>query len=415
MATHIIGGGLAGLSTAVNLIRAGRDVHVYDTAGHCGGRCRSYFDAALDRRIDNGNHLVLSGNRSVLDYLDHIGGAGGLTGPKRAAYPFFDLASGGRWTVEMGAGRIPWWIFSAARRVPGTTPWDYLTALRLARAGENDTVAGCLNAPGPLFEKFWEPLAVGILNTAAEESAAALLWPVILETFGRGEAACRPMIARVGLSETFIDPALDFLAANGAAINLNIRLRGLGMENGRVTELEFNTGSVALADGDTVVLAVPPASAAALVPGLETPTLSRAIVNGHFRLDRAANGLSFLGLVGGTAQWLFVRGDVASVTVSAADALAEQAGEDIARTLWREVSRALDLGDTPLPAHRVVKEKRATFAQTPEQVKRRPGVRTEWPNLFLAGDWTDTGLPATIEGTILSGRTASEAILNSSR
>ncbi len=110
-----------------------------------------------------------------------------------------------------------------------------------------------------------------------------------------------------------------------------------------------------------------------------------------------------------------MRGDVASVTVSAADALAEQAGEDIARTLWREVSRALDLGDTPLPAHRVVKEKRATFAQTPEQVKRRPGVRTEWPNLFLAGDWTDTGLPATIEGTILSGRTASEAILNSSR
>ncbi|MBT3305501.1 MAG: NAD(P)-binding protein, partial [Alphaproteobacteria bacterium] len=104
MATHIIGGGLAGLSTAVNLKRAGRDVHLYEGAGHCGGRCRSYFDASLDRRIDNGNHLVLSGNREVGEYLSHISASGALAGPDRAAYPFLDLASGNRWTVEMGAG-----------------------------------------------------------------------------------------------------------------------------------------------------------------------------------------------------------------------------------------------------------------------------------------------------------------------
>jgi squalene-associated FAD-dependent desaturase len=415
MTTHIIGGGLAGLAAAVNLVRAGHDVHLYDGAGHCGGRCRSYQDATLDRRIDNGNHLVLSGNRAVLEYLDHIGGAGGLTGPDRAAYPFLDLSTGQRWTVEMGAGRIPWWIFSGSRRVPGTKAWDYLSALRLARAGINDTVAGCLDAPGPLFEKFWEPLAVGILNTATDEGAAALLWPVIRETFGRGEAACRPLIARVGLSETFVDPALGFLNSNGAAITLNTRLRALTMAGGRVIGLEFNGRTITVADGDSVVLAVPPTAAAALVPGLKTPTLSRAIVNGHFRLEREYDGMSFLGLVGGTAQWLFVRGDVASVTVSAADALAEKPGRDIAEILWREVARALDLGDPPLPVHRIVKEKRATFAQTPEQVKRRPGVRTEWSNLFLAGDWTDTGLPATIEGTIRSGRTASETVLISSR
>ncbi len=417
--THIIGGGLAGLSTAVNLVRAGRDVSLYEGAGHCGGRCRSYFDAVLGRRIDNGNHLVLSGNRAALEYLENIAAQDGLSGPEHTAYPFLDLDTDEWWTVALDATFLPRAMLSKAGRVPGSRPGDYLKAFRLAWAGEETTVAQCLGPDTVLFRRFWEPLAVAVLNTDAREAAASLLRPVIRETFGRGAAACRPLIARDGLSETFIDPAAVFLAANDAAISLNTRLRALVMENGRVTGLEFNTGPVALAEDDSVVLAVPPASAAGLVPGLETPSESRAIVNGHFRLEREAQDLSFLGLIGGTAQWLFVRGDVVSVTVSAADVLAEQPAEDIARTLWAEVARALELdinqAGAPLPAYRIVKEKRATFAQTSDQVKRRPGVRTEWANLFLAGDWTDTGLPATIEGTIRSGSTASETVLISSR
>jgi squalene-associated FAD-dependent desaturase len=413
--THIIGGGLAGLSTAVNLIRVGREVSLYEGAGHCGGRCRSYFEPALDRRIDNGNHLVLSGNRAALDYLDHIGAPEGLRGPEHTAYSFLDLDTAERWTVTLDAGFLPRAMLSKGGRVPGSSRGDYLKAFRLVWAGEETTVAQCLGPENVLFRRFWEPLAVAILNTDAHEAAASLLKPVIRETFGRGAVACRPLIAREGLSETFIDPAVVFLAANGAAISLNTRLHALTMETGRVTELEFNSGTITLSEDDSVVLAVPPLTTAALLPGLEVPSESRAIVNGHFKLEREADDLSFLGLIGGTAQWLFVRGDIVSVTVSAADTLAEQPAEDIARTLWSEVARALDLADAPLPAHRIVKEKRATFAQTPEQIRRRAAVRTEWANLFLAGDWTDTGLPATIEGTIRSGRMASETVLISSR
>jgi squalene-associated FAD-dependent desaturase len=413
--THIIGGGLAGLSTAVNLTRAGREVSLYEGAGHCGGRCRSYFEPSLDRRIDNGNHLVLSGNRSALEYLNFIGAPEGLSGPDNTAYHFLDLVTSERWTVTLDAGFLLRAMVSKAGRVPGSRPGDYFKAFRLAWAGQEATVAQCLGPDNVLFRRFWGPLAVAVLNTDAHEAAACLLRPVIRETFGRGAAACRPLIAREGLSETFIDPAVVYLAANGAAISLNTRLRALAMENGRVTALEFNTGSISLAEDDSVVLAVPPQSTAGLVPGLETPNKSRAIVNGHFKLECEAPDLSFLGLIGGTAEWLFVRGDIVSVTVSAADALAEHSAEDIARTLWGEVARALELADAPLPAHRIVKEKRATFAQTPEQVSRRAGVRTEWANLFLAGDWTDTGLPATIEGTIRSGGTASETVLISSR
>ena len=122
--------------------------------------------------------------------------------------------------------------------------------------------------------------------------------------------------------------------------------------------------------------------------------------------------LPFLGLIGGTAQWLFVRGEIASLTVSAATDLAAEPAAAIALSTWPEVVLALGLEGKELPAYRVVKEKRATFAQTPDQVLRRPPTRSSIANLHLAGDWVDTGLPATIEGAIRSGEMAAEAVLD---
>lgn len=407
---HIIGAGLAGLSCAVSLAERGESVTLYEAAGHAGGRCRSYEDATLGRRIDNGNHLLLSGNTSAMAYLKTIGASDSLTGPETAAYPFFDVASGERWTVRPNAGVLPWWIFCKDRRVPGTDAWDYLQALRLAFAGKNDTLSQCLGNRGPLYARFWEPLGVAVLNADSDEAAACLLWPVMKESFGKGEAFCRPRIARDGLSESFIDPAVAYLKGQEAELNLNTRVRVITLVGDRATTLYLGDSKITLEDDDILVLAVPPAVASTLVPSLTVPKETRAIVNGHFILDEDAGDLSFMGMVGSVSQWLFVRGAIASVTVSAADKLAEQPAEEIAEVLWKEVVKALKLGDKPLPAHRIVKEKRATFAQTPEDVARRPGPVTAWSNLLLAGDWTNTGLPATIEGAIRSGRIAANRI-----
>jgi squalene-associated FAD-dependent desaturase len=403
---------MSGLSAAVSLIKTGHRVVVHESAGYAGGRCRSFQDDAMGCRIDNGNHLLLGGNRTVLAYLNDIGADNSLTGPERAEFPFLDLETAERWTITLDAGFLPKAVFFKAGRVPGSRSLDYLKAFRLTWAGDETTVAKCLGPDNALFRRFWEPMAVAILNTAAEEGAASLLLTVMRETLFRGQAACRPLIAKRGLSDSFVDPALQFLEGRGTDFRLNNRLRGLNIEDGRVAGLDFGDRPAALDDGDTVVLAVPPLAAAGLVPGLEVPDEFRAIVNGHFRLERKIEGFSFLGLSGGLGQWLFVRGSVASVTVSAADDLAEEDNASIAGWLWADVALALGLGDVPLPPHRIVKEKRATFAQTPEQEKRRPGARTGLKNLFLAGDWTATGLPATIEGSIRSGWTAADMVLS---
>jgi hypothetical protein len=254
-------------------------------------------------------------------------------------------------------------------------------------------------------------MAVAILNTQPEEGAASLLWRVLAETFGRGEVACRPRLARQGLGPALIDPAIAHLRRRDASVSFNARLRSIEFSDDRAVCLDFVSGRVDLGWNDVVVLAVPPQVAVNILPDITAPHESRAILNAHFCLDGPPQPMALLGLVGGMSQWLFTRGDVVSVTVSAADGLMDESADTLAGQMWLEVCQALNFGERPLPAHRIVKERRATFAQTPAEVRRRPPTRTAWRNIFLAGDWTNTGLPATIEGAIRSGHAAASAAL----
>jgi squalene-associated FAD-dependent desaturase len=408
---HVVGAGLAGLAASLRLAEAGRAVTLHEASPQAGGRCRSYLDAMLGCRIDNGNHLLIAGNAAAMSYLDAIGARDTLIGPAEPAYPFLDVASGERWTLRPNLGTIPWWIWSPTRRVPGSSARDYLRALPLRRAREEATVAGMLT-DGVLFRRLWQPLAVAALNTEAEAGQARLLSRVLGESFGRGGAACRPLVPREGLSESLVDPALARLAALGAGVRFGARLRAIEQAGSRVSALDFDNGRVALGPGEAVVLAVTAPVAARLLPGLTVPEEFRAILNAHYRIGASAAAPLFIGLIGGTAEWVFRKREVLSVTVSAADRFMDTPAEELARVLWRDVARAYDVPADPMPPWQIVKERRATFAATPAQVARRPATRAGWENLVLAGDWTDTGLPATIEGAIRSGFAAAVALLS---
>jgi squalene-associated FAD-dependent desaturase len=400
---HVVGAGLAGLAAAIALADTGRCVILYEAAPQAGGRCRSYFDAELGCRIDNGNHLLLAGNRAALDYLDRIGGCGSFEGPSEAVFPFVDAMNGERWTVQPNSGALPWWILSANRRVPHTRARDYLAALTMRRADPSATIAAMLDPRHTLFRRLWEPLAVAGLNTSAEQGSAALFWCMLAETLGRGGAACRPLLPRIGLSESFVEPALARLRAKGAEIRFGARLRALIFGPDRVSDLVFEAASIALDRADGVILAVPAAIAARLVPGLIVPDRHSPIVNAHFRCTPPAGAPFFVGVIGGAAEWIFRKRGVLSVTVSAADRFVERAAPELRDLFWRDVAVAYRLPAFPVPPARIVKERRATFLASPEQLKRRPQQKTTWRNLLLAGDYVDTGLPATIEGAIRSG------------
>ena len=403
---HVIGAGLAGLAAAIRLSEAGEAVVVHEAAGQAGGRCRSYHDPALDMEIDNGNHLLLSGNHAALGYLRTIGAADRLVGPAHADFPFADLASGERWTLRISDGRLPWWVFDSERRVPGTRARDYLGYARLLWPPRDAAVGDVVACSGPLYDRLLGPLLLAALNTAPPEGSAALAGAVLRETVGAGGRACRPLIARDGLGAAFIAPALDYLGAHGVSVGFGRRLRSLELTGHKVVGLGFEE-SARLQPDDRVILAVPPVVAAALVPDLPAPSQFRAIVNAHFRVAPPPGTAPICGVVNGTVEWIFAFPDRLSVTISGADRLVDTPRDALARTIWREVATVTQIGDTEtLPPWQIVRERRATFAALPAEERKRPGARTAWSNLWLAGDWTATGLPATIEGAIRSGERA---------
>jgi squalene-associated FAD-dependent desaturase len=415
---HVIGAGLAGLAAALSLTEAGRAVVIHEAGPAAGGRCRSYLDKELELPIDNGNHLILSGNKAARAYIQEIGAQDAFQLNPHAAFPFIDLKTGERWTVRPNLGRIPWWVLRRGRNVPETRFSDYLAMAQITRIRDDTVVADSMRR-GRLYWQLLEPLAVAALNTPSQEGLARLLAAVMRETLMRGGRACIPLLPKQGLSDALVNPAVTTLQGRGAEVRFNSRIAGLTMADRRVTALRGPDGAIALGPEDAVVLAVPPWVAAELLPGLVAPDEFQAILNIHFRYEADANGplgeAGFIGMTSGIAEWVFMKPGHVSVTVSAANNQVDDPARTIAARVWPNIVDALGLSaglKDAMPPYRVVKERRATFAATAKQELRRPGARTERAeNLALAGDWTATGLPATIEGAIRSGRTAAGVLL----
>ena len=275
--THVVGAGLAGLAAAVVLAGAGRRVRLYEASGHAGGRCRSYFDAELGCRIDNGNHLLLTGNRSTLDYLERIGARGTLDGPEDAVFPFFDATTGRRWQLRPNRGRLPWWILQRSRRVPQThtppiTSRRYCCAAPIRGQRSSDVLD-----PQPAA---FRPAVGAACRRCAEHrrrrriGAALLADPLprrsgaALRHAGRW---CRAMAFPRPLSIRRSRPC----GGTAPSFHFGARLRAFDFAADRVSILRFDSGPVELPAEDAVILATPARSPPALCPVSRCPTSIR--------------------------------------------------------------------------------------------------------------------------------------------
>ena len=354
---HIIGAGMSGLAAAVALARRGYTPIVYEGGPQAGGRCRSYHDKELDARIDNGNHLLLSGNPHVMRYLETIGALDTLEGPADPIFPFIDLATDQRWDLRPSRGKFPWWLFDKKRRVPGTKIVDYFEPLKLAFARRDATVAGTLDPGSILYRRLWDPLSISALNTQSDEASARLFWAIFRQTLGAGGKACLPLVPRLGLSESLVDPAIAYIEAAGGRVHLHSRIAQITVQDSHARGLEIAGGETILLPRDTpVVLAVPAPVAQSLAPGIGGPTEHRAIINLHYKADLPPRMPPFIGIIGGTAEWAFVKPGILSVTISAADHLADLPAESLAESVWGDLRHIYALPEI-MPKYRLVKEK----------------------------------------------------------
>ena len=398
---HIVGAGVAGLSAALAATRAGRAAIVYEAAPQVGGRCRTIHPAA-GFSYDNGTHVLFTGNRAATGFLERIGARGGWIEPEPEGCPVYDAASGRVARV----GLSPWSWLTPGLRPEGFSGRDVLRLLRLALPLPDRPVARLM--ADSASRSLVEPMTVAVLNTPAGAASSRRLG-VALRRLARPGAA-RLLVARTGLGEDLVEPALRAVSAAGVTVGSGRRLRSLLRSGSRVTALAFAGRTVALKPEDRVVLALPPYEVARLLPGLPVPEAFEPILNRIFpstgRNARASSALSAPSRNG--------RSCAATTSASRSPrrrrrstrmrsfldpaVAGNRAGP--ARPRFRRRCRCAAAGA-------IVKERRATIRQAAGPRPRPPLRPLE--NLALAGDWIGA-LPATIESAVLSGERAVRAV-----
>jgi squalene-associated FAD-dependent desaturase len=428
----VVGGGWAGLSAALALVERGVEVQLFEKRAILGGRAYSYRAREAGHTVDNGQHLLMGCYRATLRFLDRIGARDRVEIQPRLSVPFLHPERGSA-TFRCALAPSPFHLVLGAMGYTHLTPrerWRLVSGgLRIAlryRGGSEDTVSQALHEAGQsenLRVSFWNPLAIAMLNDLPERASADLFAEVLRRVFFARPAASCIVFPRVGLSDLFAEPAAAAIERLGGAVETGPAVRSVVPTGERASGVAIEGRGELRADA--VILAVPPPALGPILPeGVRsTPRLAAIdrlqgspIVSVHFWFEEAFETPRMAGFLDGPIHWLFTppmqpeRGRYVTLVVSGAHALVTRRPEEIAQIARRELeryvprARALHVADSL-----VVKEPQATYAATPEEQSLRPGPSTPIANLFLAGDWTDTGLPATLESAVVSGERAAEA------
>ncbi len=442
----VIGGGFAGLRAAVSLADAGLPVTVIEGRNSLGGRARSFTDPVTGEVVDNGQHLFIAAYRETRKFLGRLSTEERLVFQDRLRVKFAE-AGGKTHLLDCPGLPSPWHLFFGMLRLGSLTLGDKLALARVFRAvagfdsaGKNrflldeQTVEEWLIHLGQSERSrrvFWYPLAVATLNELPEKASALGLAVVLKEMIYAPSSEARLGVPSVGLSELYTPAAKEIIESAGGKVLLNSPAASIEIRSGWVCGVRLASG--ALLECDALVSAVPPSALSRLLPSQISsgdPSFSflaefrtAPIVSVNLWLDKPVTGELFVGLIGTKmAQWFFnkpaileragIRTNYVALIISAAHREIDLSNEQlIAGCLEDMVSCFPRLKGVKVVRSQVVREREATVSLSPGMERCRPGCRSSVANLFLAGDWTDTGLPATIESAVVSGFLCAHVLL----
>ena len=424
MKVLIIGGGWAGIAAAMQATRNGWQVELVEERPYLGGRARSFVDRTTGDEIDNGQHVMMGCYSELLRVLDDLGTASLLERQAALRVAFVDTL---RRRDVLDAGLLPGRLgmVFGLMRLKGLRLASRLAIIRLAVSvmlhrsiGRGQTCADLLmnsGQPSEAITRFWEPLILATLNAPIDLASAEMLAAVLRLAFFGSTTDAQLLIPTVGLSR-LIDPLPEWLAARGGRVRTSVSIDRLVVDNGTVVEAWASDGTQM--DVDAVVCAMPYRALARLAANsdLHLPDTMEAsmspIVSVYLWYDRTWMDLDLISALGTTVQWVFNKRRIApglvALTVSAADDVVAKSSEEIIGACDRELRTLFGdaLDGVLLRNGIVIKEKSATPCITPEVHARRWGadaIGRVVANVGIAGDWTQTGLPATLEGAARSG------------
>ncbi|MBI4165731.1 MAG: FAD-dependent oxidoreductase [Acidobacteria bacterium] len=432
----IIGGGLAGLSAGVALAGAGRRVRVLEQSPHLGGRARSFLHAPTGDIVDNGQHLLMGSYHSTLRFLTEIG-----TRDRIALQPslriHFVEPPGTLSTLECPPLASPWHLLAGVLRSDAFSWSEKLEISRLGRAVRQGyectdlTVEEWLTKLGQserVKRGFWDLISIAALNENPRRASAAVFARVLkLALFTSASDSCLAL-PRVGLGDCYTDAARSYIKARDGETVLGGRVESLMVRDGSCEGVRFADGSSSQAG--TIISAVPWHEFVRMLPAellraaqyfMNILSLRPApIISISIWMDRAITELDFAGLRGTTVQWIFNRGRILgsgrhhySLVLSGAHEHIGRSKEELLQIALSDLARLFPAArDSKVIHSLVIKERFATFSPAVGVDAVRPAAKSPIRGLFLAGDWTATGLPATIEGAVQSGYTAAEHVLH---
>ena len=429
----VVGAGFAGLSAAVRLVEHGARVLVVEERRRLGGRATAFPDPVTGEIVDNGQHALFGCYHETFAFLRAIGAEHEVALDDRLEIEIVDRA-GGRSRLATPSWPPPLHLVGGLLRWRALGLGDRIAALRmgrtlrtLARHGSEWTPLQGITAgewlrhtgqTAGITELLWEPLVVAALNQPPEVAAAEPFVRVLTRMFNGSRRDAAIGLPRVPLDALYAEPARRFLQSRGSEVRTGSPATLLATAD-RALGIDVKGERL---EADAVIAAVPwfafaafATGTPALAPIVEAASRMQAspIVTVNLWYDRPVTDTTFVGLPGRTFQWVFDKARLfgagashLSLVCSGADAVAALDNETLCDIAAREVAAALPAARAATVVRATaVREKRATFSLAPGQPPR-PGARTAIRGLFLAGDWTATSLPATIEGAVQSGHAA---------